>query len=132
MSDEANSAKVGTVAWIDLTVDDAEQVRDFYSVVVGWQPSSVEMDGYSDFNMNTPASGEPIAGVCHKRGSNADLPSKWMIYIIVENVDESADRCKELGGKVLVGPKGMGSNGRYCVIEDPAGATAALFEQAPC
>ena len=27
--------KVGTVAWIDLTVDDAEQVKDFYSLVVG-------------------------------------------------------------------------------------------------
>ena len=130
MSDEASTPKIGTVAWIDLTVDDAEQVRDFYSLVVGWQPASVDMGEYSDFNMNAPATGEPIAGVCHKRGSNAELPSKWMIYIIVENVDDSADRCRELGGKVLVEPKGMGSHGRYCVIEDPARATAALFEPA--
>ncbi len=68
--------------------------------------------------------------MCHKQGSNADLPSKWMIYIVVENVEESAASCSELGGKVLVGPKDMGSYGRYCVIEDPAGATAALFEPA--
>jgi len=53
-----------------------------------------------------------------------------MIYIVVENVEESAVSCSELGGKVLVGPKDMGSYGRYCVIEDPAGATAALFEPA--
>jgi len=130
MSDDAIKPKVGTVVWIDLTVNDAEQVRDFYSLVVGWQPSSVDMDGYCDFNMNAPASGEPIAGVCHARGSNAGLPAKWMIYIIVDDVEESAQRCTDLGGKVLVGPKGMGSHGKYCVIEDPAGAVAALFEQA--
>jgi hypothetical protein len=121
---------VGTVAWIDLTVDDAEGVKNFYSSVVGWQTSDVDMGDYCDFNMNAPASGDAVAGVCHKRSSNAELPSKWMIYIIVANVDESAVRCAELGGKVLVEPKEMGSHGRYCVIEDPAGATSALFEPA--
>lgn len=121
---------VGSVAWIDLTVDDAEVVRDFYSQVVGWQTSDVDMGEYCDFNMNVPVSGDAVAGVCHKRGSNARLPSKWMIYIIVANIDQSAASCTQLGGKVLVGPKEMGSHGRYCVIEDPAGATAALFEPA--
>ncbi len=121
---------VGTVGWIDLTVDDAEGVRDFYSGVVGWQTSDVDMGEYSDFTMNAPATGDAVAGVCHKRGGNAGLPSKWMVYFIVANADESAARCTELGGKVLVEPKDMGSHGRYCVIEDPAGATCALFEPA--
>lgn len=121
---------VGTVAWIDLTVDDAGGVKDFYRDVVGWKTSDVDMGGYSDFNMNVPSTGDPVAGVCHKRGSNAELPSKWMIYVIVANVNESAARCAELGGKVLVEPKQMGDHGRYCVIEDPAGATCALFEPA--
>ncbi len=128
MSDER--PKVGTVAWIDLTVDDAGAVKDFYRQVVGWQSEDVDMGDYCDFNMNAPETGEAVAGVCHKQGSNVDLPSKWMIYIVVENVEESAVSCSELGGKVLVGPKDMGSYGRYCVIEDPAGATAALFEPA--
>jgi len=122
--------KVGTVAWIDLSVDDAPAVRDFYRQVVGWQTDEVDMGEYCDFSMNVPETGEAVAGVCHKQGSNAELPSKWMIYIVVADVDASATRCTELGGKVLVGPKQMGSYGRYCVVEDPAGATAALFEPA--
>ena len=48
----------------------------------------------------------------------------------VENVDTSAARCVELGGKVLIEPKGMGGYGRFCVIQDPAGAVAALFQPA--
>lgn len=44
--------KVGTIAWRDLTVPNAEQVRDFYKGVVGWDSSPQDMGGYDDFNMN--------------------------------------------------------------------------------
>jgi predicted enzyme related to lactoylglutathione lyase len=80
--------------------------------------------------MNAPGSGKPMAGVCHARGVNADLPPRWLAYITVENVDLSAEKCIALGGKILTGPKGMDGHGRYCVIQDPAGAVAALFEPA--
>jgi len=42
--------------------------------------------------------------------------------------DEKERGCRDLGGEILVGPKGMGGHGRYCVIKDPAGAISALFE----
>ena len=129
MSD-TKKTETGIIAWTDLTVKDAEGVRDFYQKVVGWKSDPLDMGGYNDFMMNAPESGNSIAGICHARGVNAGLPPQWLIYITVENVDKSAAQCLELGGKVLVDPKGMGSHGRYCVIQDPAGAVAALFEPA--
>lgn len=87
------------------------------------------MGGYADFNMNAPAGDVPVAGICHARGVNADLPAQWLIYIRVADVDRSAARCVELGGHVISGPRGFGSQGRYCVIQDPAGAVAALFSK---
>ncbi len=117
---------VGSVGWIDLTVDNAEEIRDFYKSVIGWESDDVEMDGYSDFNMMAPGSGEPIAGVCHARGSNKDIPPQWILYFIVEDVDQSVKACESLGGKILVGPKKMG-DATYCVIQDPAGAACALY-----
>jgi predicted enzyme related to lactoylglutathione lyase len=119
---------VGSITWSDLTVPNAEEVKDFYSKVIGWKSVPVSMGSYNDFNMNAPDSGETKAGICHKRGGNAELPSQWMIYITVTSADESAKLCKENGGKVLVGPKEMSGYGKYCVIEDPAGAICALFE----
>jgi len=121
----ANKPAVGSIAWRDLTVKDAEGVRDFYYKVVGWIASPVEMSGYNDFNMNLPGTGETVAGICHARGPNAKLPPRWLMYITVANVDESASRCVELGGKVIDGPRPMGEY-RFCVIEDPAGAVAGL------
>jgi len=122
--------KIGAIAWIDLTVAAAQEVRDFYQEVFGWTSGEVEMGGYSDYTMHPPGGGDPIAGVCHARGPNTELPAQWLIYVTVPDLDRSLARCRARGGTVLTGPKGMGSAGRYAVIRDPAGAVAALIQPA--
>lgn len=124
---ETDQLEVGTICWTDLTIDDADGVRDFYQDVVGWKVDAVDMGGYSDYTMCAPDSGKGIAGICHARDANKGLPAQWLVYIQVRDADASAERCVQRGGKVLVAPKDMGSYGRYCVIQDPAGAVAALI-----
>jgi uncharacterized protein len=121
--------RVGTVCWHDLTVPNADEVRDFYRAVVGWSPQPLEMGGYSDYVMTDP-SGVGVAGVCHARGANADLPPVWLVYVAVEDLERSAARCAELGGSVLAGPRSAGG-GRFCVIRDPAGAVVGLYQSGP-
>lgn len=75
-------------------------------------------------------SGKNVRGICRACGDNANLPAQWLVYVIVRDLEKSAARCLELGGRVLAGPKGLGDMGQYCVIQDPAGAVAALFEPA--
>ena len=73
------TSPIGSINWVDLTVPKAGTVRDFYAEVVGWKPAEVGMDGYTDYCMNRPTDGQTVAGVCHQRGTNADLPSVWLI-----------------------------------------------------
>jgi predicted enzyme related to lactoylglutathione lyase len=119
--------EIGSMVWIDLTVPDAEKVRDFYSAVVGWNSEDVDMGGYADYSMNTPGNGTTITGVCHARGVNEDMPPAWMPYFVVADLDASIARCTENGGEVVVQPRSLGE-GRFCVVKDPAGAVAALYE----
>ena len=49
------------------------------------------------------------------------------IYITVADVDASAAACESNGGKLLVKPRGL-AGGRFCVIEDPCGSVAALYQ----
>lgn len=126
--DDPNPPEVGSIVWRDLTVANAQELRDFYSQVVGWTYTAHPMGNYDDYNMNTPKSGETVAGICHAQGPNADLPPQWLLYIMVENVEESARRCVELGGQVVDGPRSMGES-QFCIIRDPAGAVAALISQ---
>ena len=119
-------SNIGRIEWMDLTVRDASSIRNFYTSVVGWTSSEVEMGHYNDFNINLPDTGDTIAGVCHAKGSNANLPSQWLIYVRVESVARSAEQCKKMGGEVLEGPRRMGGS-NFCVIKDPAGAVMALL-----
>lgn len=116
----------GQVTWNDLTVSDAESVREFYESVVGWTSSPVAMGDYSDYSM-IDAAGNVVAGVCHAKGENSNIPPAWLMYVTIENLDERVARCKTSGGTVVDGPRSAGG-GRIAVIKDPAGAILALFE----
>ena len=122
--------EVGSIGWIDLTIENAEEIRDFYTTVVGWKAGEVGMGDYSDFTMNTPDTGAATAGVCHARGTNVGLPQQWLLYIVVADLDRSLAACGERGGSIVREARDMGSHGRYAVIRDPAGAVCALFEPA--
>ena len=118
--------RIGSIVWQDLTVSNAPEVRDFYCQVVGWTYTDHDMEEYNDFNINLPGTAETVAGICHDRGTNANIPPQWLVYISVADVAESARRGEELGGKVIDGPRSMGG-ATFCVIQDPAGAVAALI-----
>jgi hypothetical protein len=121
------SKSPGDVVWIDLTVPDAERLRDFYQKVMGWKPTEVVMGGYADYIMTHPASGAAVVGICHATGINADLPPQWLVYIRVADLEAGMAACEANGGTVIVKPKPLGS-GRYCVLRDPAGAVLALIQ----
>jgi predicted enzyme related to lactoylglutathione lyase len=118
----------GTIAWLDLTVPDADRVRDFYTAVVGWSPQPVEMGGYADYSMQIPDGEEVVAGVCHARGENSGQPPYWMPYVIVADLEESLRRCEAGGGKVVTAVRDSGPEWRFCVIQDPAGAYVGLMQ----
>lgn len=119
--------KPGDIVWRDLTVPDAASIRDFYSAVVGWGSAGEDMGGYEDYSMLPEGSTDGIAGICHARGSNAGIPPQWLMYIAVSDLKASIARCVELGGKVIDGPRSLGSCD-FCVIQDPAGAVCALAQ----
>jgi predicted enzyme related to lactoylglutathione lyase len=104
---------VCSIGWCDLTVPNADDVRDFYRDVVGWTPTEVDMGGYSDFVMRRPDDATPTTGVCWARGGNAGLPPVWLVYFVVASLEVSLDRVRNGGGTVL---------------RDPAAAVCALYE----
>ncbi|MHC4939091.1 MAG: VOC family protein [Planctomycetota bacterium] len=119
----------GEIGWFDLTVPDAKAVRDFYRAVVGWDSQDHDMGEYSDYEMVVPSTGQRVAGVCHARGPNAEIPPQWMLYITVADMEASIAACESGGGEVVVPPREVGSYGKIGIIRDPAGAVCALWEQ---
>jgi len=77
-------SELGQIGWIDLTVPNAEAVRDFYQHVTGWVPSPVGMGDYQDYCMTPPGAAQPAAGIwsrarsqCGPAAGVADLCHGW-------------------------------------------------------
>ncbi len=119
----------GKILWTDLTVDNAEQIKDFYGALVGWTFSEQPVGDYVDFNVHNPEeNNEIISGICHRKGSNSKIPAQWLNYVCVDNLEKSLENCLKLGGKILDGPRKMGKD-IFAIIKDPAGACLAIMQE---
>lgn len=117
----------GTIGWLDLTVEQADTVRDFYESVVGWTTEPIPMGEYSDYCMKPDAESAPVAGICHATGPNSGLPAAWLMYIHVASLESAIQACQDHGGEVLQ-IREPDSHGQMAVIKDPAGAVCALYQ----
>lgn len=126
MSDSAPPPPLGTIVWHDLTVPHATEVRDFYRDVIGWTTGTESMGDYEDYYVVSPESGQVVGGVCHARGSNANLPPAWLMYVAVDDVEAACEKAIAKGGEVVDGPRAMGP-GKFAVIRDPAGAFIGII-----
>lgn len=122
------SNKIGEMAWLDLTVDNASEIKDFYQRVIGWQVEDVAMGEHNDYVMKSPDSGEAISGICHAKGVNAGMPATWLPYFLVEDINDAVANVTELGGELLTEIKQAGKDS-YVVVKDPAGAVCSLYQK---
>lgn len=108
--------------WNELQTKDPETARAFYKQVFGWN-EQLDPSGYIMW-----AGGERVQCGCMAIGDDwGDMPSHWLVYFLVDDVDAAAARIAELGGTVLHGPSEAGGMGKMLVAQDPQGAMFALI-----
>lgn len=118
----------GVFCWTELMTRDVEKARKFYGELIGWKIQSQDMGGFTYHMINTPG-GQQVGGMMQMDGDCwQGVPPHWMPYIAVENIDDAAARVTKLGGQVKVPVTPIPNIGRFCVIEDPTGATISLFQ----
>lgn len=120
---------LGSIVSADITVQNAEGLRDFYENVVGWNIEEMQLKDesgpYTDYVMKD-GSGNWAAGICHLRGPNTDMPPQWIVYVNVEDIERSVEKCKEFGGAVCKEQRNDRGILIYALIQDPTGAILAL------
>lgn len=123
----------GSFCWNELATTDSEAAIKFYRELLGWEiQESKAMEGCEGAE-GAPAyneivvAGQHVGGIYKTGPESQGAPSHWMAYVAVEDVDERARQVWELGGKVCVPPTDIPNVGRFCVINDPTGATLSLI-----
>ena len=119
----------GSFCWIELGTTDQNAAKAFYSALFGWVPNDMPM-GPSEFYTIFKIDGrDAAAGYTLRADQRAqNVPSHWMPYIMVENLDASAAKVEPLGGKLIVAPFDVMDAGRMAVVADPTGAYFCLWQ----
>lgn len=67
--------------------------------------------------------GEAVGGRMAAPSECAGMPPAWSVDVTVDDVDATARQVEALGGRLLRAPEDIPDMGRFCVLQDPQGAT---------
>ena len=117
--------------WAELNSRGVEKALPFYKEVFGWTAKKSEMgEGqppYNEFQLN----GESIAGGMEMNPMvPAEVPSYWLVYFTVDDVDGAFKKALANGGREMLGPNDF-PGGRFAIVGDPQGAAFGLLKMKP-
>jgi predicted enzyme related to lactoylglutathione lyase len=113
----------GRVVWRELMTSDIDITKKFYGELLGWTFEDVPMGPLGTYRL-VKANGKQIAGMAKMTG----VPTHWVSYVSVPDVDAAANAWKAEGGKVAHGPDDIPSVGRFAMLIDPWGAVISAFK----
>ena len=121
--------KQGAFSWAELATTDVEGAKKFYSGLLGWTTELAPVEG---MNYTLAKAGdERVAGIMSNQCSGGEIKPQWGIYITVDDVDATARRAEELGGKVLMPPTDIPKVGRFAALMDPQGVMFSVITYLP-
>lgn len=109
--------------WYDLMTHEPQAAREFYARVFGWQIEEMDLGGPAPYTM-WKAAGSGFGGFV-PLGIERDMPSHWLGYVAVPDVDAAVDAALAAGGRVGQPAADLADLGRFAVVLDPAGGATA-------
>lgn len=111
----------GDFVWYEVITSDTDGAREFYSAVLGWEFSSLDLPDGRQYH-TASVDGEAVAGMIalpgDEHGECMGEPG-WLGYIAVDDVDRSVEEIKQAGGSVMVPAMEAPGVGRLSMVHDP-------------
>jgi predicted enzyme related to lactoylglutathione lyase len=112
--------------WVDHTSPDVQTAARFYDQLFGWQSQDMgeEVGHYTMFTSN----GKMVAATTPPMAP--EVPPHWATYISSADVNATAKKVTDNGGKTLMGPMQVMDQGSMGVFQDPTGAVFSVWQPA--
>lgn len=117
-----------TYGWAELNSRGLARAVPFYAAVFGWSsrtsPMGEGQPPYTEFLLGE----DSVAGGMEMNPATPPaVPSYWMVYFSVDDVDASYRRALEAGAQEMLSPTDF-SGGRFAIVSDPQGAMFGLLK----
>ncbi|MEM9605314.1 MAG: VOC family protein [Pseudomonadota bacterium] len=116
---------VNRFVWADLSTFDLASAKAFYTDTLGWSYHGAD-DGYEVCVAGQTAT----AGlyVMPEAFQQINMPSFWMSYVQVADLDRTVAAAEAHGARIEVAPTPGPGNSRIALVRDPAGAGFTCLE----
>ncbi|UUU20047.1 VOC family protein [Streptomyces sp. DSM 40750] len=112
----------GALGWVELLTRAPDQAEAFYTTVFGWSVNASEQ--YTQWGIE----GADFGGmITMDEKFPHEVPSHWLPYFAVEDVDDTARIATEAGGTILMEPTSVPDGPRIAVLRDPQGAVFGVY-----
>jgi predicted enzyme related to lactoylglutathione lyase len=112
----------GRVVWHDLYTADVEKSKRFYGELFNWR---VQAEG--DWNFIHRGNDKDHFGTIG-RLPQPGMPTMWVPYIAVENLDAAMAAVTKAGGKMHTPKMAAGKSGHFAMAADPQQASFTLWQ----
>jgi len=118
----------GEFCWYELGTRDISVALKFYTDLMSWNTRDHDMGEGWIYHIFLSGDHEVGAGYQMFGPQFEGVPSHWMPYVWVDDVDAAASKAAELGGRILAPPADIPNVGRMAFLEDPQGAHFAVYK----
>jgi uncharacterized protein len=125
---EGQIPQVGGVSWNELISKDAQASKSFYADLFGYTPEVKDMGTGPYTILNR---GDIMEAGIFQAPAEVPMPSAWVIYFVVANIDDALAKLEQLGGQNVSGIIEVPTIGRMATVSDSLGAMFSLHEPAP-
>lgn len=125
------SRTTGTSTWTDLSVQDLDAAKAFYTGVFGWTFRDLGEE-FGHYAIISNSDGAPVGGAMSVAGmSRPDgtaLPTGWDVYLTVDDADARLATALEQGATALTPIMDIGTDGRNVILQDPTGTSIGMWQ----
>jgi predicted enzyme related to lactoylglutathione lyase len=118
----------GYFVWYDLMTTDPDVTDRFYNRLFGWSVDPEVAPGTSYQRLSNQ--GVDFGGRM-SWDAVMGIPSHWLAYIQVDDLDATVDTATQLGAPSVIGPMEIPGVGRFSILTDPSGASFIVFAPLP-
>jgi uncharacterized protein len=115
----------GTFRWAELSARGMERAIPFYGAAFGWAADEHPMPEGPPYVRFRHGESEVAGGMEMSPMVPAEVPSYWMVYFGVDDLDASYRTALDAGAREMMGPTDF-PGGRFAILGDPQGAVFGL------
>jgi hypothetical protein len=119
-------AKKNPVNMVEWQTKDSARLKSFYGGVFRWKFDEVAPGHYTMVNTGN----DELAGAICQLGEEP-APTRVVPYIVVDDLGESEQQIRALGGQVIISKHEVPGFGWFSSFTDPDGNTIGLWQDLP-